>query len=73
MSTGKTLLKLAVAAGAAYGVYYLYKKYIKQPKVTREFDDMSSDDFGVNEDAVKEETLAAKIAAAAERQLANLK
>ena len=73
MSTGKTLLKLAVAAGAAYGVYYLYKKYIKQPKVTREFDDMSSEDFEINEDAANEETLAAKIAAAAERQLAKLK
>lgn len=71
-SMGSTLLKLALAAGAAYGVYYLYKKYIKQPQVTRDFDDMSSDDFETNDDAVKEENLAAKIVAAAEKQLEKL-
>ena len=72
-STGKTLLKIALAAGAAYGAYYLYKNYIKKPQTTREFDDLSSSDFDFNDDAVKEETLADKIKAAAEKQLEKLK
>ncbi|MBQ9030270.1 MAG: hypothetical protein IJ106_02290 [Parasporobacterium sp.] len=71
-STGKTLVKLALAAGAAYGAYYLYKNYIKKPQTTREFDDMTSADFEVNDDAVKEESLAQKIMAAAEKQLSKI-
>jgi len=72
-STGKTLLKLALAAGAAYGAYYLYKNYIKKPQTTREFDDMTASDFEFNDDAVKEESLAEKIMAAAEKQLEKIK
>lgn len=72
-STGKTLLKLALAAGAAYGAYYLYKNYIKKPQTTREFDDLTSSDFDFSDDAAKEETLAEKIRAAAEKQLEKLK
>ena len=70
---GKNVLKLAVVAAAAYGGYQLYKKYIKKPQVERDFDDIDVDSVEVNQDAVKEETLAAKILAAAERQLGNIK
>ena len=70
---GKTVLKLAIAAGAAYGAYYLYKNYIKKPQVERDFDDVDLGAVEINEDAVKEETLAAKIMAAAERQLDKIK
>ena len=36
MSFGKTVVKLAVVAGVAYGGYYLYKKYIKKDGRRRE-------------------------------------
>ena len=67
--SGKTLLKIALTAGAAYGAYYLYKNYIKKPQTTREFDDVSSSDFGFSDDAAKEDSLAEKIKAAAIKQL----
>lgn len=70
---GKTVLKLAVGAAAAYGVYCLYKNYIKKPQVERDFDDVDLGSIAVNEDAAKEETLAAKIMAAAQNQLNKIK
>lgn len=73
MGLGKTILKLGAVAGAAYGGYYLYKKYVKKPEGQRDFDDLSDVSFDYNEDAAKEESFADKIRAAAEKQLNKIK
>ena len=41
----KGLIKLGLLAGAAYGGYYLYKKYLKQPDKAENFDDLSDAGF----------------------------
>jgi len=69
----KGIVKLALVAGAAYGGYYLYKKYIKQPEKAQNFDDLGETGFDYDNDAANEESFADKIKAAAERQLARIK
>lgn len=69
----KGLTKLALLAGAAYGGYYLYKKYVKQPETAENFDDLGEAGFDYDDAAAKEETFADKIRAAAERQLDRIK
>ncbi len=69
----KALTKLALLAGAAYGGYYLYKKYIKQPTTAEQFDDLSDAGFDYDDTAAKEESFADKIKAAAGRQLDRIK
>ena len=69
----KALTKLALLAGAAYGGYYLYKKYVKQPKVEEDFDDLADAGFDYDDEAAKEESFADKIKAAASRQLDRIK
>ncbi|MBR3244746.1 MAG: hypothetical protein IKF90_18995 [Parasporobacterium sp.] len=74
MSFGKTVVKLAVVAGVAYGGYYLYKKYIKKDAVPQQdFDELADVTFDYDEDAAKEESFADKIKAAAEKQLDKIK
>lgn len=69
----KTLLKLAAVAGLAYGAYYVYKNYIKQPETgKREFSDVQSTDFEYNSAARDEDSFAARIKAAAQKQLDRL-
>lgn len=69
----KLLTKLALLGGAAYGGYYLYKKYIKQPETGDKFDDLSDAGFDYDDTAAKEESFADKLKAAAERQLDRIK
>ena len=74
MGFGKTVVKLAVVAGAVYGGYYLYKNYIKKDTVPqKDFDELADVTFDYDEDAAKEETFADRIKAAAERQLNKIK
>ena len=74
MGLGKTLLKLGVLAGAVYGGYYLYKKYVKKDTVPQQdFDELADVNFNYDEDAAKEESFADKIKAAAEKQLNKIK
>ena len=74
MSFGKTVVKLAVVAGVAYGGYYLYKKYLKKDNVPqKDFDDLADVTFDYDEDAANEESFADKIKAAAEKQLNKIK
>ena len=49
----KLLTKLALLGGAAYGGYYLYKKYIKQPETGDKFDDLSDAGFDYDDTAAK--------------------
>ena len=69
----KILTKLALLGGAAYGGYYLYKKYIKQSETAEKFDDLSDVGFDYDDTAAKEESFADKIKAAAGRQLDRIK
>ena len=74
MSLGKTLVKLGVLAGAAYGGYYLYKKYVKKDAAPqKDFDDLADVTFDYDDEAAKEESFAEKIKAAAEKQLNKIK
>ena len=73
MGTGKTLLKLGVLAGVAYGGYYLYKNYVKKDTPQKDFDELADVNFDYDEDAAKEESFADKIKAAAEKQLNKIK
>ena len=74
MGLGKTLVKIGVVAGVAYGGYYLYKKYFKQNNVPQQdFDELADVTFDYDDDAAKEESFADKIKAAAERQLNKIK
>lgn len=74
MGLGKTVVKLAVVAGVAYGGYYLYKNYIKKDNVPQQdFDELADVNFDYDQDAVNEESFADKIKAAAERQLSKIK
>ena len=68
----KTLLKAAAIAGLAYGAYYVYKNFIKQPEAKREFSDVQSTDFDYNSAAKEEDSFAARIKAAAMRQIEKL-
>ena len=68
----KLLTKLALLGGAAYGGYYLYKKYLKQPENVDKFDDLDAG-FDFDDLDAKEETFADKLKAAAERQLDRIK
>ena len=69
----KGLIKLGLLAGAAYGGYYLYKKYLKQPDKAENFDDLSDAGFDYDDTAAIEESFADKIKAAAGRQLDRIK
>ena len=69
----KGLIKLGLLAGAAYGGYYLYKKYLKQPDKAENFDDLSEAGCDYDDTAAKEESFADKIKAAAGRQLDRIK
>lgn len=69
----KLLTKLALLGGAAYGGYYLYKKYVKKPEAGENFDDLSDVGFDYDDTAAKEESFADKIKAAAGRQLDRIK
>ncbi len=61
-----TLLKLGILAGAAYGGYCLYKKYVKDKEPEENFCDAAGMDYTVcDEDAQKEQNFADKIKAAA--------
>ena len=72
MGVGKTIVTLGAIAGAAYGGYYLYKKYVKKDaEAQHEFDDLADVNFDYD-DLTKEESFADKIKAAAERQLNKL-
>ncbi len=74
MSFGKTVVKLAVVAGAVYGGYYIYKNYIKKDNVPqKDFDELADVTFDYDDAAAKEESFADKIKAAAERQLDKIK
>ena len=74
MGLGKSLVKLGVLAGAAYGGYYLYKKYVKKDNVPqKDFDELADVNFDYDDDAAKEESFADKIKAAAGRQLDRIK
>ena len=74
MGFGKTVVTLGVLAGAAYGGYYLYKKYVKNDNVPqKDFDDLADVTFDYDADAASEESFADKIKAAAERQLNKIK
>ena len=74
MGLGQALVKLGVVAGAAYGGYYLYKKYVKKDNVPqKDFDDLADVTFDYDDDAAKEESFADKIKAAAEKQLNKIK
>lgn len=68
----KLLTKLALLGGAAYGGYYLYKKYVKQPDKADKFDDLDAG-FDFDDLDAKEETFSDKLKAAAERQLDRIK
>jgi len=65
----KILFKVALVAGAAYGVYYLYKNYFKDNKAKGDFGDLADAGFDYDDEAVKEESFAEKIKAAAQKQL----
>lgn len=69
----KGIVKLALLAGAAYGGYKLYQKYVKQPEKAQNFDDLGEEGFSYDNDAANEESFADKIRAAAERQLDRIK
>lgn len=69
----KALSKLVLLAGAAYGGYYLYKKYVKQPQAEDEFEDLTDSGFDFDDELSKEESLADKVKAAANRQLDRIK
>lgn len=74
MGLGKTIVKLGVVAGAAYGGYYLYKKYFKKDNVPQQdFDELADVSFDYDADAASEESFADKIKAAAEKQLNKIK
>ncbi len=74
MGLGKSLLKLGVLAGVAYGGYYVYKNYLKKDAVPqKDFDELADVNFDYDEDAAKEESFADKIKAAAEKQLNKIK
>ena len=74
MGLGKSLVKLGVLAGAAYGGYYLYKKYVNKDNVPqKDFDELADVNFDYDDDAAKEESFADKIKAAAEKQLNKIK
>lgn len=70
----KTIVKLGIVAGAAYGGYYLYKNYVKKDNVPqKDFDELADVTFDYDKDAASEESFADKIKAAAERQLNKIK
>ena len=74
MGFGKTIVTLGAIAGAAYGGYYLYKKYFKQNDVPQQdFEDLADVTFDYDDDTATEESFADKIKAAAERQLNKIK
>jgi uncharacterized membrane protein YebE (DUF533 family) len=74
MGFGKTVVKLALVAGAAYGAYYLYKKYVKKDAVPQQdFDELADVTFDYDADAANEESFGDKIRAAAEKQLNKIK
>lgn len=74
MGLGKSIIKLGVLAGVAYGGYYVYKNYIKKDNVPqKDFDDLADVNFDYDDDAAKEESFADKIKAAAEKQLSKIK
>lgn len=74
MGFGKTIVTLGAIAGAAYGGYYLYKKYIKQDAATeQDFEDLADVTFDYDDANATEETFADKVRAAAERQLNKIK
>ena len=73
MGFGKTMVTLGAIAGAAYGGYYLYKKYFKQDDAEQGIEDLADVTFDYDDTAVAEETFADKIKAAAERQLNKIK
>lgn len=74
MGFGKTIITLAAAAGAAYGGYYLYKKYVKKEEAPQKnLDDLADVSFDYDAEAAPEESFADKIKAAAERQFDKIK
>lgn len=74
MGLGKTLIKIGIVAGVAYGGYYLYKKYLKKDNVPQQdFDELADVSFNYDADAATEESFADKIKTAAERQLNKIK
>jgi len=68
-----TLLKLGLLAGAAYGGYVLYKKYVKEAEPKENFCDSTTPEYAYDEDAAKEQSFEDKIRAAANRHLDKLK
>lgn len=70
MGLGKTLFKVGLVAGAAYGGYFLYKRFGKQGAQSgKDFEDLADVNFDYNEDAASDVSFADRIKAAAERQL----
>lgn len=70
MGLGKTLFKVGLVAGAAYGGYFLYKRFGKKDALSgKDFEDLADVNFDYNEDAASEVSFADRIKAAAERQL----
>ncbi|MBR5931778.1 MAG: hypothetical protein IKZ95_07115 [Lachnospiraceae bacterium] len=68
----KILTKLALLGGAAFGGYYLYKKYVQKPDGEKA-EDLSDAGFDFDDTAAKEESFADKVKAAAGRQLDRIK
>lgn len=70
MGFGKTVLTLGAIAGAAYGGYVLYKKYVKNDEALEgELEDVADVTFDYDQDEAEEESFADKVKAAADRQL----
>lgn len=70
MGFGKTVLTLGAIAGAAYGGYVLYKKYVKKDEAPQgELEDVADVTFDYDQEEAEDESFADKVKAAADRQL----
>ena len=73
MGFGKTIFTIGAIAGAAYGGYVLYKKFVKKEDAPQgEFDELADVTFDYDQDEAEDESFADKIKAAADRQLDKL-
>ena len=73
MGFGKTIFTLGAIAGAAYGGYVLYKKFVKNDEEPqKEFDELADVTFDFDQEEADEKPFADRIKDAAERQLGKL-
>ena len=70
MGFGKTVLTLGAIAGAAYGGYVLYKKFVKnEEEPQKEFDELADVTFDYDQEEEADPSFSERVKAAAERQL----